>query len=88
MLGPGLAWRHLPDPISSVPPHGGEVGSLIRYTLDASEQRIERHGLSDPIILTQGNDKTGKVVRAAAFLPGWLPSEVKTHTYCSNSRRR
>jgi hypothetical protein len=58
------------------------AGSLIRYTLDASEP-TDAHGIvyTNPIILTQANDKTGKVVRAAAFLPGWLPSEVKTHTY-------
>jgi hypothetical protein len=58
------------------------AGSLIRYTLDASEP-TDSNGIvyTNPIILTQANDKTGRVVRAAAFLPGWLPSEVKTHTY-------
>ena len=58
------------------------AGSLVRYTLDASEP-TDVNGIvyTNPIILTQGNDKTGKVVRAASFLPGWLPSEVKTHTY-------
>jgi hypothetical protein len=58
------------------------ASSLIRYTLDASEP-TDSNGIvyTNPIILTQANDKTGRVVRAAAFLPGWLPSEVKTHTY-------
>src|SRR5439155_24192082 len=34
-----------------------------------------------PLTLTQPTDKTGIVVRARAFLPGWLPSGVKTHPY-------
>lgn len=57
-------------------------GSVIRYTLNGSEP-TENNGLvySAPIVLTQANERTGVVVRARAFLPGWLPSGVKTHTY-------
>jgi hypothetical protein len=57
-------------------------GATIRYTLDGSEP-TESNGLnySAALFLTQSSDKTGIVVRARSFLPGWLPSGVKTHTY-------
>jgi hypothetical protein len=57
-------------------------GSTIRYTLDGSEP-TELNGqlYSAPLTLTQPTDKTGILVRARAFLAGWLPSGVKTHTY-------
>ncbi|HWI57442.1 MAG TPA: lamin tail domain-containing protein, partial [Bacillota bacterium] len=58
------------------------TGSLIRYTLNGSEP-TENNGLTytNPLMLTQSNEKVGVVVRARAFLPGFLPSKVKTHTY-------
>lgn len=57
-------------------------GSVVRYTLDGS-QPTASNGFDylAPITLTQANDKTGVVVRASAFLPGWLPSAVTTHSY-------
>jgi hypothetical protein len=60
----------------------GTPGSAIRYTLDGSEP-TEWNGTlyTAPLTLTQLTDKTGVVVRARAFLPGRLPSGVKTHTY-------
>jgi hypothetical protein len=51
-------------------------------TLDGSEPTAA-NGLiyANPLVLNQSNDKTGVVVRARAFLPGWLPSAIETHTY-------
>ncbi|HDQ73309.1 MAG TPA: hypothetical protein ENN19_14635, partial [Chloroflexi bacterium] len=51
--------------------------ATIRYTLDGSTP-TGNHGLTyaQPIVL----DRT-MVIRAAAFKPGWLPSNVDTHTY-------
>ncbi len=58
------------------------LDAVIKYTLNGSEP-TEANGIlyTNPIVLTQTSDKTGVVVRARAFLPGLLPSEVKTHTY-------
>ena len=57
-------------------------GSLIRYTRNGADP-TEFNSLvySNPLALAQSNDKTGIVVRARAFLPGLLPSEVKTYTF-------
>jgi len=57
-------------------------GSVIRYTLDGSDP-TETNGTNYTGVLTftQPNDKSGIVVRARAFLAGWLPSGVKTHSY-------
>ena len=56
--------------------------SIIRYTLNGSEPAEWNGALyTAPLTLTQPTDKTGIVVRARAFLHGWLPSGVKTHTY-------
>ena len=58
------------------------AGSTIRYTLDGSEPtEINGTNYISPLSFTQPTDKTGIVVRARAFLPGWLPSGVKTHSY-------
>jgi hypothetical protein len=60
-------------------------GSAIRYTLDGSEPTAQNgSAYSGPLTLTQASVQTGKVVRARAFLPGWLPSDVVTHTYLLN----
>jgi hypothetical protein len=57
-------------------------GSQVRYTLDGSTPTATNgFDYVAPIRLTQANDKTGVVVRASAFLPGWLPSVVATHSY-------
>jgi hypothetical protein len=58
------------------------VGSRIRYTLDGSEP-TETNGFAflDEITLTQPLEKTGVVVRARAFVPGWLRSAIETHSY-------
>ena len=57
-------------------------GSIIRYTLNGSDP-TETNGTiyAGPLVLTQSNDRTGLVVRARSFFPGWLPSGIKTHTY-------
>jgi hypothetical protein len=57
-------------------------GALIRYTVNGSDP-TENNGViySGPLALSQSNDKTGLVVRACSFLPGFLPSGIKTHTY-------
>ncbi len=54
----------------------------IRFTLDATEP-TESNGITytNPIMLQQTLEKTGLVVRARAFLPGLVPSDVVTHTY-------
>jgi hypothetical protein len=59
-----------------------QPGSILRYTLDGSEP-TETNGtrVTGLLALVQTGDKTGVVVRARAFLPGWVPSGVKTHTY-------
>ncbi len=57
-------------------------GSIIRYTVDGSEPTDWNGAAYNlPLTLTQPTEKTGVVVRARAFLPGWLPSGVKTHSY-------
>ncbi len=57
-------------------------GSTVRYTLNGSEPTLQNGTVySTPLTLTQASDKTGTVVRARAFLPGSLASEVATHTY-------
>lgn len=57
-------------------------GSTIRYTLDGSEP-TEWNGLiySNTLTLTQPLERNALVVRARAFLEGWLPSGVKTYSY-------
>ncbi|HOW66034.1 MAG TPA: lamin tail domain-containing protein [Candidatus Paceibacterota bacterium] len=52
----------------------------IRYTLDGSEPTAQsgiRYEDGIPIL-------KNRVVRAAAFRPGWLPSRASTHTYLVN----
>ena len=58
------------------------AGATIRYTLNGSEP-TDWNGLvyTNPLVLTQVNDKTGAVVRARSFAPGLLPSGTRTHTY-------
>ena len=56
--------------------------ATIRYTLDGSDPTETSGSLySGPVNLVAPNDKTGVVVRAAAFFNGWLSSDVKTHTF-------
>ncbi|MDB6034798.1 MAG: hypothetical protein JWM16_5136 [Verrucomicrobiales bacterium] len=57
-------------------------GSIIRYTVNGSDP-TETNGTiyAGPLVLAQSSDKTGLVVRARSFFPGWLPSGIKTHTY-------
>ncbi len=57
-------------------------GEGVRYTLDGSEPS-EWNGVTytNPLSLTQPNDKTGIVVRARCFLPGAVMGKVKTYTY-------
>ena len=55
---------------------------IIRYTTNGTEP-TEWNGwtYTQPFLVAQLNDKTGMVVRARAFLPGYLPSKTRTHTY-------
>ena len=57
-------------------------GSIIRYTLNGSEP-TEWNGtiFSNTLAITQPNEKSATVIKARAFLDGWLPSGVKTYTY-------
>jgi len=57
-------------------------GEGVRYTLDGSDPS-EWNGVTytNPLVITQPNDKTGVVVRARCFLPGSLPGKDKTYTY-------
>ena len=57
-------------------------GSVVRYTLDGSEPTLLNGSTySSALSLSQSNDKIGTVIRARAFLAGWLPSDVVTHSY-------
>ena len=57
-------------------------GSVVRYTMDGSEPTLlNGNTYSSALSLSQSNDKTGIVIRARAFLAGWLPSDVVTHSY-------
>ena len=57
-------------------------GATIRYTLDGTDPTESTGTLyTAPLVLTAPNNKTGRVVRATAFLPGWLPSTPKVHTF-------
>jgi len=71
-----------PGPTLTLTLSNAAAGAVIRYTLDGSEP-TEWNGTvySQPLVLAQSNEKTGNVVRASAFLPGWLQSKVTTATY-------
>lgn len=58
------------------------LDAVIKFTLNGSEP-TEFNGtvFTNGLLLSQPNEKYGIVVRARAFLPGLLPSEVITHTY-------
>ena len=57
-------------------------GSTIRYTMDGSDPAGSKGMLyTNAIRLSQPIERIGIVVRALASFPGWLPSEVVTHTY-------
>lgn len=57
-------------------------GATIRYTLDGTEP-TETNGnvYNGPIVLTAVDDKTGRVVRARAFLNGSVASGTRAATY-------
>jgi hypothetical protein len=57
-------------------------GSVVRYTLDGSDPTLLNGSTyTGALSLTQSDDKTGIVIRARAFLAGFLPSDVVTHSY-------
>jgi len=58
------------------------AGATIRYTVNGSEP-TDGNGIlyTNALLLTQVYDKTGVVVRARSFAPGFLPSKTRTHTY-------
>jgi len=58
------------------------AGATIYYTRSGANP-TEEAGIrySVPLSIRQSNDRTGVVVRARTFIPGWLPSETVTHTY-------
>jgi hypothetical protein len=61
---------------------GSTPGSVVRYTLDGSEPTLlNGFTYGSALSLSQPNDNTGTVIRARAFLNGWLPSDVVTHSY-------
>ena len=61
---------------------GPTPGSAVRYTLNGSEPTLVNGSVyTSPLLLYQPNDNTGRVVRARAFLAGWLASDVVTHSY-------
>jgi hypothetical protein len=55
--------------------------ATIRYTLAGGDPSLTGIDYTKPLTLSQTYEKVGLVVRAQAFLPGWIPSEVVTHTY-------
>ncbi len=61
---------------------GSTPGSIVRYTLDGSEPTLLNGSTySGALLLTQPIERSGTVIRARAFLDGWLPSDVVTHSY-------
>ncbi|RFC50247.1 MAG: CotH protein/Chitobiase/beta-hexosaminidase C-terminal domain-containing protein/Lamin Tail Domain [Verrucomicrobia bacterium] len=55
----------------------GTAGAVIRYTLDGSEPTAGSGSVYGGPLTVTGTT----VLRAAAFLPGWIPSNVDTQTY-------
>lgn len=54
----------------------GQPDALIRYTLDGSDPDASAPPYAGPLTLT-----SGVTVKARAFLPGWLPSDVMVESY-------
>ncbi len=80
----GIAGGFYPTTIS-VPVSTVTPGATIRYTTDGSDP-TPTTGLPINSNLTLGfiSDRIGHVIKARAFAPGLLPSEVVTHTYLIN----
>jgi len=62
---------------------------LIRYTTDGSAPTLT-NGIdyNTPINLTQITARSGHVIRARAFRAGFIPSNVKTHTFLIGQDQR
>jgi hypothetical protein len=54
-------------------------GAVVRYTTDGTEPTSSSAIASGAVVLS-----TATALRARAFLDGWLPSDVVTHTYLIN----
>lgn len=60
----------------------GYPGAVVRFTFNGTDPTSTSGILyTNPLTLTQPNERTGIVVRARCFEPGLLPSEVITQSY-------
>ncbi len=57
-------------------------GALIRYTTDGTEPTLDNGSdYTIPLALSIVTNRKGHVIRARAFLDGYIHSNVKTHTF-------
>ncbi len=60
-------------------------GAQIRFTLDATEPTATSTLYTGPVAVTAGSsNKTGRILRAQAFLAGAVPSGIKSATFLIN----
>jgi hypothetical protein len=57
-------------------------GAVIRYTTNGTDPTLANGtAYTSPISITTSTEPIGRYIRAAAFKPGYQPSEIKTKTY-------